>query len=472
MTLGVSSSANTQQAQVPGTLSEKTSGSKGEGMKPGSGPACDPKSKQSETPAGGARTDADGDKGTKSQESLAGRFQDEVNGAKVDYTATGDAATPSAPDGTFEQAPAAAGSTPKTATPEKASADQTAAQRQLFASFVADLDPATQQRLSTWLPDALNGGAGALKEAAKGLTSEQAADLNALAKTMGAKGAAVGTEASLQDSGASNDAAAVYKAAKAAASNEKANIEPLQQVQQRFGEHAIKEATPQLAPTTSYDVDATLQDSKDAIYEQFTSGLDQATRDRLETWLPASLEDRGNLPNSLNDQQDADLLALAVLHGLEDRSERFRSLQTAFKRDVNLETAGRLPSVIDLMLVQHDGKESGSAPADIKVAGDDILGKAAELEKKGFGELDSWLPAALAGRSEVPFGDSRAMDLLADFAKEMGFEGGGRINARERLRLSQGQRCHRQDDAHRPDRSGKGLSAVQRQLFGQHAPIW
>ena len=418
MTLGVYSSADTSQARISSTPPEKTSGSKGEGTRPGAGSARDEKSKQSETSGAGAQTGAAADTGAKSQESLAGLFQDEVNGAKAGYAATGDAAAPSSPDASPEQAPAAAGSTHNTATPEKTSADQTAAQRQMFSSFVRDLDPATQQRLSTWLPDALNGGASALKDAAKGLTVEQATDLNALAETMGIEAGAIGAEA-----GTPTDAAGIYGAVKSAASDLKANLQPLEQIQQRFGEHAIKEATPQLAPSASYEVDATLQDSKDAIYQNFTSGLDQATRDRLETWLPASFEDRGNLPNSLNDQQDADLLALAELHGLEDRSERFTSLQTAFKRDLNLETAGELPSVVDMMLVQHDSKESGSAADDIKVAGDDILGKAEELEKKGFGELDSWLPEALAGRGEVPFGDAKAMDLLADFAKEMGFEG-------------------------------------------------
>ena len=310
----------------------------------------------------------------------------------------------------------------QTPAPESTAADEAAFQEQVFESFAGDVDKPRQERLSKWLPDLLNGDPKALAEAAKGLTHEQASDLNSLALKHGISATARGVQTpgqTSQEAGSTASLANAINGLKGAVVNLKGNLEPLQQLQQRFGEHALKEATPGLAPTASYDVEATLQATKDRVYEEFVSGVDEPTRKYLETWFKPALADRSQLPTKPTDSQGAALHKLAVLHGFGDADALQKSVVAAYDRAVALETAGEPPSVIDMLLVKDHGKPSGGAASLIDGSGVDLDQVIAGYEKSEFAALDSWLPDALAGRGEAPTGDAEAMALLRRFAERM-----------------------------------------------------
>ncbi len=282
-----------------------------------------------------------------------------------------------------------------------------------FTRFAGDVDPDARKRLSSWLPGALGGGKEALDAAAKGLTGEQRSDLNALGTSMDLevledkrepadKGGWAGN-------GQANDAAKDKKI--------------LSTLQRRYAEHLLKENTPGLAPTTSYETSRPPETAKARVYADFTKGLDQTTREQLATWLPDALDDPKKAPKKPDAEQGAALEKLARAHGLEKKDARLRAVTTAYQRDLALATTGELPSVVDMMLVRHDGKGDGVA-LELKVGNDDVNARAALYEAKGFGALDRWLPAALAGRGEVPTADAEAMDLFQRFAQNMGFKGG------------------------------------------------
>ena len=306
--------------------------------------------------------------------------------------------------------------------------DEAAFEARMFSSFAGDLDEVTVARLSTWLPDVLNGGKGDLAKAAQGLSAEQAADLNALA-------ASRGIDAEASEAPSSEGKGFFKKVAEAVV--KKSNLEPLQQLQQAYGEHALKASTPQLAPGVSYDTGSTVEATKQQVFEQFTEGLDAETKARLETWLPDALDDPSDFKKKKKagffkiDVLDVekgdrrDLEALADLHGIDDKNgyDLLKKVSRVFKRDEALATTGQLPSVVDMMLVKDHG-EGGSGPAAEIDLGDGALKKAlAEYEQSEFTALDGWLPDALAGRGGVPSDDPEAMALLQRFAERMGFKG-------------------------------------------------
>ena len=135
----------------------------------------------------------------------------------------------------------------------------------------------------------------------------------------------------------------------------------------------------------------------------------------------------------LNDKEEAALEALAKEHGVSDGKKGgfgvtfhkdhylLENLETAFKRDLALETTAELPSVVDMMLVAKFGENNGDTAAHIDLKDDKILKEAKAIEKE-FSGLDSWLPAVLAGRGEMPKDDPAAMQLLVKFADEAGFD--------------------------------------------------
>ena len=298
---------------------------------------------------------------------------------------------------------------------DEAPLDEAEFQQKMFEGFADEVDPEAQKRLSTWLPDALNGGKEDLQKAAQNLTAEQAEDLNALAKTLDIESKATEAPEEKGKGLLKGVAAAVVK---------KVNLEPLQQLQQAYGEHALKASTPQLAPIADYGVSPTIAASREAVYETFTEGLDQDAKARLDTWLPDAIES-GKDFKDLSAADRRDLKALAEQKGYGDKTDDviYRKLTNDFKRDVILETTGELPSVVDMMLTKDYGKFSGKVAATIDLDGRDAKTVLAGYEKSEFTALDSWLPDALAGRGEVPTDDAEAMALFERFAERMGVSG-------------------------------------------------
>lgn len=81
-------------------------------------------------------------------------------------------------------------------------------------------------------------------------------------------------------------------------------------------------------------------------------------------------------PQVPNAEQGAALEKLARVHGLEQKDARLQAVTTAFQRDLALSTTGDLPTVVDMMLVRHDGKGDGVA-LELKVENDDIKARTA-----------------------------------------------------------------------------------------------
>lgn len=321
------------------------------------------------------------------------------------------------------QAAPSAGAQPGTAGPG-APVDEAAFQEQMFEGFAKGVEPEVRERLSAWLPDMLNGGKKELKEAAKGMSKEEAADLKDLAKALDVDA----------DFTRVKDRDGFGKIIEK--KERKTNEQGLAALKQAYGEHALKASTPHLAPSTSYDTGSTLDATKQAVYEKFVGGLSEAEQERLADWLPDVLFDGKSAKKAskkLNDKEEAALEALAKEHGVTDgkkggfgvtfRKDHYllENLETAFKRDLALETTAELPSVVDMMLVARFGENNGDTAAHIDLKDDKILKEAKAIEKE-FSDLDRWLPAVLAGRGEMPKDDPEAMRLLVKFADEAGFD--------------------------------------------------
>ncbi|MGI9506095.1 MAG: hypothetical protein ACR2RE_23900, partial [Geminicoccaceae bacterium] len=127
---------------------------------------------------------------------------------------------------------------PGTAAPG-APMDEVAFQKQMFEGFAKGVEPEVAERLSAWLPDVLNGGKKALKEAAKGMSKEEAADLKDLAKALDLD----------TDFTRVKDRDGFGKVIEK--KERKTNEQGLGALKQAYGEHALEASTPHLAPSTS-----------------------------------------------------------------------------------------------------------------------------------------------------------------------------------------------------------------------------
>ena len=342
------------------------------------------------------------------------------SGSPTSSNADFDSHLSKASKGACDQTGPSAGAGPGTSDPG-APMDEAAFQKQMFEGFAKGVKPEVLERLSAWLPDVLNGGKKALKEAAKEMNKEEATDLKDLAKALDLD----------TDFTRVKDRDGLGKIIEKR--ERKTNEQGLTALKQAYGEHALEASTPHLAPSTSYETGSTLDATKQAVYDRFVNGLSEADQERLADWLPDVLfgeKSEKKAAKKLSNKEEDALEALAKEQGVKIPSVfrgdlankvRLERLETTFKRDLALETTAELPSVVDMMLVAKFGDDNGDTAVDIDLKDDKILKEAKALEKE-FSELDRWLPAVLAGRGEMPKDDPEAMKLLVKFADEAGFD--------------------------------------------------